>query len=272
MPQMQRVGLGQPHMPVNSRTLVEPSVAKACVHADHQIILPAIIEKVACIETKRRIAVVVAPDEISVQEHERAAKRPVKFNRDAPSSILFQNVEGAPVPAHAGLGISSSQRLVAVAVLLFVVHKRQLERPIVRQIQVAPFGVVKFRSGEPELARLGEISLAHAESQIAQRVAGMSLKKLPAKVEQQMLPRSNSGHRLRRQSVGIARQQRLGAPHRTRDQRCARLSKTRTKKIAAGEGTGKISHSAPQGLNSRLESCPMPKALAWDIASWDFAL
>ena len=36
MPQMQRVGFRQPHMPVNSRALVEPAIAKAGVHAHHQ--------------------------------------------------------------------------------------------------------------------------------------------------------------------------------------------------------------------------------------------
>ena len=58
------------------------------------IILPAVIEEIANVEVKGRVAVVVAPDEISVEKNQCAAERAVKLNRDAPSFIFFRNIEG----------------------------------------------------------------------------------------------------------------------------------------------------------------------------------
>src|SRR4029077_14624140 len=123
MPQVHRRGLGQPHMPVYPRPFVEPAIAKARVHAHHQKILAAVVQKIRHIETEWGIPVVVAPNEVSVQENQRASKRAVKLHRDAPSLILLRNIERAPVPAHAGLRISSPQRLLAVAVLLLVANE-----------------------------------------------------------------------------------------------------------------------------------------------------
>ena len=205
-------------MPVYARAFIEPAVAKAGVHAHHQIVLAAVIQKVAHVEAKGRVPVIVAPNEISVQKHQRAAKSAVKLHRDAPSAVFFRNVEGAPVPAHAGLRIPSPQRLVAVRFLFVIAHKRQLNRPVVRQIERAPFRVVKFLCGKPEFSRLGEVSLAYPKSQVAQRVVRVALKKLPAKVEQQMLPRSHRSQRLSRRSAGIPREQSVRAPHRPCDQ------------------------------------------------------
>jgi hypothetical protein len=102
-----------------------------------------------------------------------------------------------------------------VAVLFFVVHERQLHRPVVRQIQIAPLRSVKLLRGKPQLAGLGEVSLTHAKSKIAQGIAGVSLKKLPVKVEQQMLARRDRGLGLRRSCAGIGCEQRMGAPDGT---------------------------------------------------------
>ena len=252
MPQMQRIRLRQPHMPVNPRAFVEPAIAKAGVHAHHQIILPAIIQKVRHVEVKRRVPVVVAPNEISVQKHQRAAKRAVKLHRDAPSLIFLRNIERPPVPAHARLRIPPPQRFVAVAVLLLVAHKRQLHRPVMRQIQFAPLRVVKLRRRKPQLARLGEISLPHAESQIAQRVSSVPLKKLPAKIKQQTLPRRHRGQRLRRSRSGIVRQQRMRTGQRAGNHGGSRKSNSRPKQIT----TGQRRHAALPRQRRRLNACP----------------
>ena len=86
---MQRIRLGQPHVPVNACALVKPAIAEARVHADDQIILAAIIQKIAQVEAEGRIAVVVAADEISIQKHERVAKRAIELHADAPPGIFF---------------------------------------------------------------------------------------------------------------------------------------------------------------------------------------
>ena len=218
MSEVQRVRLGQPYVPVDPGAFVEPAISEAGIHADDQKILAAVIQKIGDVKAKGRIAIVVAAHERAVQEDERAAEGAVELDPHAPAFVFFRNVEGAPVPAHAGFGIAAAQRLVAVTLQLRVAHKGQLNRPVVRQVQRTPFGVVKFFPGKLKLAGLGEIPLALAESQVAQRVAGVSLKKLPAKIEQQMLARSHRGHRLRRRCARIARQQRMRAAQRTCDQ------------------------------------------------------
>src|SRR5208282_1842162 len=58
--EVQRIGLGEPHVPVNSRAFVEPAVAKTRVHAHYQIVLAPVVQIVGEIETERRVAVVVA--------------------------------------------------------------------------------------------------------------------------------------------------------------------------------------------------------------------
>ncbi len=198
-------------MPINAGALVEPAIAEAGVHPHHQIILFAIPEKIAHVETKWSVAVIVAPDEVPVQKYQRAAERAVKLNRDSPSVVFLGNIERTPVPAHTRLRIPSSQRFVPMGLLFVIVHERQFHCPVVRQIERPPFRVVKFLRGELEFAALREISLSHAESQIAQRIVGVSLKKLPAKVEQQTLARSHRGGRFRRRNARIVSQQRMGA-------------------------------------------------------------
>ena len=64
--EMKGVRLGQPHMPVDSRALVKPAVAKAGVHTHYEIILAAIIEKIRHVEAEGRITVVIASHERSV--------------------------------------------------------------------------------------------------------------------------------------------------------------------------------------------------------------
>ena len=90
--------------------------------------------------------------------------------------------------------------------LFFVVDEGQLDRPVVRQIESAPFRVVQFRRGKLEIATLREIALPHAKSQIALRIAAMSLKKLPAKIKQQTLAWGHRGQSLRRRGTGISSQ------------------------------------------------------------------
>ncbi len=105
-----------------------------------------------------------------------------------------------------------------MALLLFVANEGQLHGPIVRQIERAPFRVIKFCRGKLELAAFGEVSLAHAKAQIAQGVGAMPLKKLPAKVEQEMLTGSYCRQSLSRRHAGIGCKQRVGTAHRSCDE------------------------------------------------------
>src|ERR1700722_9416699 len=191
MPEMQRVGLGQPHVPVDAGTFVKPAVPETRVHAHDQEILRAIFQKLSDIKAKRRIAVVVSSDEVAIEKNQGAAKRAVKLDRNAADGIFFRNIEGPAIPSHARFRIPSAQRLVAVSLQFIVADKWQFNRPVMRQIQRAPLRVVKLLCRERKLSRLGEISLTRTEAEIAPRIAAVSLKKLPAKVDKQVLRRGD---------------------------------------------------------------------------------
>src|SRR5436305_5069742 len=214
---MQRVGLSQPNVAINPRALVEPSVAKAGVHADDQKILSAEVCEISEVETEWSVAVVVASDEVSIQKYERAAKGSVELHANTPPGVFFAKIERTPVPADARLRISAPERLIAMILLLFVAHEGQLYRPVMRQVQAAPLRIVELSRGKLEFAALSEVSLAHTESEVATRIRGVTLEELPIKIQQKSLAGSNSAGKFRGGDAGILRQQCLCALYRTAD-------------------------------------------------------
>ena len=103
--QVQRVCLGEPHVPIETRAFIKPAVAETCVHASHKIILAAIVRKIRNVKPERRIAIVIAAKEISVKENECVTKRAVEVEHEAPATIAFRNFKRPAIPANTGLGI-----------------------------------------------------------------------------------------------------------------------------------------------------------------------
>ena len=198
-------------MAIDARALVEPTVAKARIHAHHQVILFAILHKVADIEAEGRVAVVVSPDEASIQKNQRAAEGPVEVDGDAAAPVCLRQIEDAPVPADACLRVAPAERLVAVRILFLVANEGQLDRPIVGQVERAPPGVVELGRREFKVARLVEVALPFAETEVVGRVGAVSLEKLPAEIEEQPFARRNRGNRLCGWCVRKGGKERVGA-------------------------------------------------------------
>ena len=209
--QVNCIRLGKPHVPIDSGALIEPSVAEARIHAQNNVVLGAIGEEVGQIAVERRIAVVVAADKAAVHEDQHAAEGAIELHGDAAAEVARGNLEFAAVPAHAGFGIPAADGLEAVRVLLLVVHKGQLDGPVVRQIECAPFGVVELGLGKSEVAGLGKIALAEAEAQVASRIDSIAELEFPAEIEEQLLARGHSAQRLSRTRDGLICQQCGGA-------------------------------------------------------------
>ena len=241
-------------MPVNSRALVKPAVAKARVHARHDAVLRPDSEKIRDVEAEGRVAVVVAADEAAVHEEQHIAKGPVELKIDTPARIARRNLELLAVPAHAGLRIAPSQRLVSMRLQRLIADKWQLHRPVVRQVERPPLGVVVTHLGKLEIAGLGKVILAFAESEIAGGVSAMPKHKLPSKIKKKLLARSDGdpcgrrgtlrgvlpgglragGSRHRGKQGGRAR------PRGARHQAGGGKRQSRTKQIATGDaGHGK---------------------------------
>src|SRR6202012_4208913 len=106
---MQLVLLDEPHVPVETRAFIKPSVAEARVHAHHQVILFAIVRKVGDVEGEGRVTVIISADKTTIHEYQRAPERAIELQADPPPGIARREIEAAPVPAHAGLRIFPSE-------------------------------------------------------------------------------------------------------------------------------------------------------------------
>src|SRR5580698_1371226 len=191
-------------MPIDARAFVEPSVAKAGIDARDNIVLRAISEKIRQVEAEGRVAIVVAADEATVDEHNHVAKRAVELDCNAPSRVAGGNLELAPVPAHAALRIPPAQRLESVRSLLSIVNERQLHRPVVWQIERAPLRVVELGLGKVEVACLGEVALSVAEAKVLCWIDTVPELKLPPKIKKQLFTRRYGCKRLGRYRARIA--------------------------------------------------------------------
>src|SRR5208337_2278112 len=111
---VERIGLGQPHVTVNSRAFVEPSFALRRVYAHHQDILSAVVEEVRNIVEERSVPAHIPPDELAVKDHHAVAEDAVELDRQPLAKIARGDVEHSPVPADARRRVIPIQRLEAV--------------------------------------------------------------------------------------------------------------------------------------------------------------
>ena len=155
-------------MTIDAGAFVEPALGQRCVGAHEQNIRAAGVDVVAHIEIERRIAAFIDAETVAVEDHHRVAIDTVELDRNAPAFAARGKFEIAPIPAHAHPGIGSSQWLAAVVVEILVVFERQIDRPIVRQIDgLAGFVVEIFAGHRGEFTRRGEGPVsAAAESEV----------------------------------------------------------------------------------------------------------
>ena len=193
-----RVGLGEPHVPVDAHAFVEPALAERGVRPHHQHVPAAEGGQIGDVETERRIPAHRRIEVVAVEHDDGIAEHAVEFQRDAPAGIGGGQVEDAPVPADAGRRIIAAQRIRAVVGERARVFERQLDGPIVRQIDLLPGTVVELRIGRRhEAARLGEGAGVGAEAEVLGRIVGVAQVKPPAEIEQQPLPAGAAGGLLR---------------------------------------------------------------------------
>src|ERR1035437_3541008 len=108
---MYGVGLREPHVTINAGALVEPSVPKARIHAQNDVILGPVGEEVREVKVEGCIPVVIAANKAPVHKHQHAAESAIEFDRDAPAEVAGWTLKLAPVPAHTGVWIPPAERL-----------------------------------------------------------------------------------------------------------------------------------------------------------------
>ena len=218
---VQRRRLDQPDVAIDPCAFVEPAFTGRRVDAHRDHVAGAVVEEIGEIDTERRVAALVASDDVAVAEDHAVAEHAVELDGNAATEIARRNLERAPIPADAGLGKLASQRLEAVrrpAVFLGLRRrraargKRQLDGPIVRQVHLPPVAIVELqlrRCCRP-VARLRERALVLAEVEVAVQIEAVAEMKAPVEVQEQLLPggrarRRRRGRTLRHLSSGQRR-------------------------------------------------------------------
>ena len=206
---MQRVGLGEPDMAIEARTLVPPALLRGGVHPHGDDIAAAVVQVVGEVHPEARVAAGLAPQVVPVDPDDAVAEDAVELQRDAPTLRRRRDGQLAPVPADAVLGERAADRLRAMG-RAAALAERQFHRPVVRQVDAAPRPVVEVRRGGPVAeAGLGEEEGPRAVVEVLGRVPGVAQREAPAVIDAHALPdvvgRGGAGdheHRQREQPGG----------------------------------------------------------------------
>ena len=123
-------------------------------------------------------------DEPAVDKDGGVAERTVQLQPEPPAGVGRRQIKRAPVPADAVLRERFAQRFRAMGGIALRVE-RQLDGPIVRQVDPAPTGVAVDHARRPDArARLGQVLTD------APLVAEMEL---PAEIQQEPFARAGIG-------------------------------------------------------------------------------
>ena len=95
------------------------------------------------VEAERIVAADVTADVEAVEDDRGFAIGGVEFDGDALTGVGGRQFKDAAIPADAGGGIGPAQRIKALALQRRIVLERQLDGPIVRQIDGLPVAVVE---------------------------------------------------------------------------------------------------------------------------------
>ena len=129
----------QPDMPVDTGSFVEPSFLQGGIHADADQVLLSVIQVLGDVINLCGIPAGLTSQVEAVHPDARISENAVKTDGYVFPFLIGRDGEGFPVPAHAGLRILESHRLVSVAVTgLRSVGK--VHHPVVREGYHLPAG------------------------------------------------------------------------------------------------------------------------------------
>ena len=136
--QVQRVGLGEPHVAIDARALVKPTLTEGCIHPSYNAVGLVVDQEIRQVETERNVTILTAPDKAAIHENQHAAESSIELNRNAAATVAGGNFELTAIPAYAGLWVTLTDGLISGEFLFLVMDIGQLDRPVVRQVQSAP--------------------------------------------------------------------------------------------------------------------------------------
>src|SRR6185437_7845128 len=183
---MNRIGFDQPYVAIDSRAFIEPSVAGCCVNAYQQHVASAGRREVGEIEAEWIVSSTVSTDVEIVADHHRLAIRAIELDGDTFTFILGSQFEQTPIPTDAGSRVFLSQWIETLRPQRRIILERELDSPVMRQIQFAPLAVVeRQRARGNEVARFLKTP---GEPKVLIRITGVPKMEAPAKIQKQPLP------------------------------------------------------------------------------------
>ena len=172
----QRFRLQQPSMPVDPRPRIPPAVRlPRVVHLHRNHILAAVVQMRRQFVRKRHKTIRTQPQILPVDPHLAVHINAVELQQHHPAAIRRVHTKSLPIPPH------TRGQIRAIPTARFVLIKRSLDAPVIRQIDTAP-----TRSRESRLLR----------------ARGIALREPPAGIK--TLPRPHPCLYLRRQTLGQA--------------------------------------------------------------------
>src|SRR5208337_1473758 len=133
----------------------------------------------------------VLADVEAVEDHRGLAVGAVELERNPLALVRVGHFEDPPVPADARGRVIAAEWVEALAEKCGIVCERQLDGPIVRQIDRLPVAVVEGEGTSwQKIAGLLKVACsAAAESEVPGRIRRVAEVKAPSEIEQQALAR-----------------------------------------------------------------------------------
>ncbi len=204
-------GLDQPDVAIEAGTLIGPGFAEADVATDDEDVRLARSGEVGDVDAEGGVAALVRSDDEAVEDDEAVARDTVEFECEAPPGILGRDRQHAAIPADAGRGPQPADRLepligagaIEIRARRAELLERQIDRPVVRQVDRLPLLVVeaRVRDRRADVAGLAIGIVRGAEAEILGRIGGVTEVEAPAAIERHDAAREgrrNGGRRCSR--------------------------------------------------------------------------
>ena len=238
-------------MTVDSRALVEPSRAIAGIDPNHNAVVAANGDEIGDVVTEGRVAAFIAAEIAAIDEDQDITESSIELDGESLAGVGCGNIKLPAVPTNTRLGIFAANGLESVGCERVVPYERQLDTPIVRQLQRPPFGVVEPDFRKLKTAGLGEDFLILAKAQVAVRIVGIAQLEIPSKVEEQLLARRNGRRGCREARLRNAGQQSCRVrPRGPNQERRRGESQSGAKQIAARD----TRHKSPLSNEDQLQA------------------
>src|SRR5580704_2232217 len=189
-----RVGLHEPYVAINSSTFVKPTLIFGGVRSDDENIRAAVIQEIGDVKSEGGVAAEISAKIETVECDDGVAEYTVEFDGEAAAFVIGGDIEGTAIPADARLGINAAERARPMREqIVDVFLNGQLHGKIMGQVEKTPRGVIEgFPGCGKQETGFCELCV-FAETEILVRIVGIAQMEAPTEIEEQALTASRAG-------------------------------------------------------------------------------